>query len=147
MANIASMLKEEITRLARKEIRAETESLKKASTQYRSDIAALKRRVIDLERQAAATAKKTAKGALAPVAADTNTKIRYSAKSLVSQRRRLGLSAAELGSLLDVSVQTIYNWEAGTTRPREQQVAMIAALRRVGKREVAAKLAGLANKA
>jgi len=44
MANIESVLKEEITRLARKEIRKETEGLKKASAQYRTEIAALKRR-------------------------------------------------------------------------------------------------------
>jgi len=43
MANIASLLKSEISRIARKEVRAETQTLKKASAQYRSDIAALKR--------------------------------------------------------------------------------------------------------
>lgn len=47
MANIASFLKSEISRIARKEIRAETETLKKASSQYRSDIAALKRRLVE----------------------------------------------------------------------------------------------------
>ncbi|MDZ4073711.1 MAG: hypothetical protein U1E04_03055 [Hylemonella sp.] len=47
MANFASLLKTEISRIARKEIRAETEILKKASAQYRSDIAALKRRLAE----------------------------------------------------------------------------------------------------
>jgi DNA-binding transcriptional regulator YiaG len=141
MANFASALKEEITRLARKETRTDTGSLKKTSAQQRSDIAALKRRVSDLERQVATLAKKLSKGASTSPAEDMSAKIRYSAKSLISQRKRLGLSAAELGVLLDVSTQTIYNWEAGTTRPRDQQVAMIAALRGMGKREVAAKLA------
>ena len=51
MSNIASVLKEEISRIARKEIRRETASLKKSSTMYRSEIAALKRRVHELERQ------------------------------------------------------------------------------------------------
>jgi hypothetical protein len=37
--NIASVLKEEIARVARKEVRSETENLKKASAQYRSEIA------------------------------------------------------------------------------------------------------------
>ena len=48
MPNIASVLKDEILRLARKEVRRELEGLKKASAQYRSDIAALKRQVIAL---------------------------------------------------------------------------------------------------
>jgi hypothetical protein len=45
MPNIATILKAEILRLARKEVRSEVEGLKKASTLYRSEIAALKRRV------------------------------------------------------------------------------------------------------
>jgi polyhydroxyalkanoate synthesis regulator phasin len=51
MSNIASVLKDEISRLARKEIKRETSALKKSSTAYRSEIAALKRRVQELERQ------------------------------------------------------------------------------------------------
>ena len=51
MANIGTLLKEEISRLTRKELRIETQSLKKASAQYRSDIAALKRRTAELEQQ------------------------------------------------------------------------------------------------
>jgi hypothetical protein len=50
MPNIASVLKDEISRISRKEIRRETSSLKKSSTSYRSEIAALKRRVQELER-------------------------------------------------------------------------------------------------
>jgi len=49
MSNIASVLKDEIARVARKEIRRETSSLKKASTGYRSQIAALKRQLLELE--------------------------------------------------------------------------------------------------
>ena len=51
ISNVASVLKEEISRISRKEIRRETSSLKKSSTTYRSEIAALKRRVQELERQ------------------------------------------------------------------------------------------------
>ena len=51
MSNIASVLKAEIARVARKEMRTETQSLKKAVSQYRSQIAALRRRVDTLERQ------------------------------------------------------------------------------------------------
>ena len=50
MANLATVLKLEITRIARRELRAETESLKKAAAHYRSEITALKRKVAELER-------------------------------------------------------------------------------------------------
>ena len=51
MPNIASVLKEEVTRLARKEVRAATAALKKAVVAYRADIAELKRRSGALEKQ------------------------------------------------------------------------------------------------
>ena len=50
MANLASALKSEVARLARKELRAETESLKKTVAAQRSEIAALKRRTGELEK-------------------------------------------------------------------------------------------------
>jgi hypothetical protein len=49
--SITAILKNEIARVARKDLRVETENLKKASAQYRSEIAALKRRLITLEQQ------------------------------------------------------------------------------------------------
>lgn len=143
MANIAQLLKEEIVRLARKELRKELEGLKKASVHYRSEIAALKRRILELEKQLKgfhqrATRQETESQATAPV--------RFSSKGLVSQRQRLGLSAAGMGALLGVSSQTIYNWEAGKTQPRKEQVVAIAAMRKMGKRQASAVLAALAEK-
>jgi hypothetical protein len=44
MSSIAAILKEEILRLARKEVRRQTNVHKKASVQYRRDIAEMKRR-------------------------------------------------------------------------------------------------------
>jgi hypothetical protein len=49
MANIASLLKAEISRVARKQVRADTLGLKKVVGVYRAEIAALKRRAQALE--------------------------------------------------------------------------------------------------
>jgi DNA-binding transcriptional regulator YiaG len=144
MPNFASALKEEIVRLARKEGRNETERLKKASSQYRSDIAALKRRLEALEKQLSHFEKKSKSSQKLEVSGET-TPVRFSAKGLASQRQRLGLAAAEMGLLLGVSAQTIYNWEAGKSRPRQQQLAAIAALRGLGKRQVKSRLTELAG--
>ena len=100
MPNIASVFKAEIARIARKEIRSEVDGLKKAVNAYRSQIAALKRRAQDLER-ALRSARKAAPNAT-PIADDDGAtpSLRFSAKGLASQRRRLGLSAESLGLLL-----------------------------------------------
>ena len=136
MSNVASALKEEIARVARKELRKETSSLRKSSSTYRSEIAALKRRVLELERQLRQVGR--AGRSSEPVAANEDSVSsgnRFSAKSMASQRRRLGLSAAECGLLIGASAQSIYNWEEGKARPRAQHLPAIFALRNLGRRQ------------
>ena len=145
MSNIASALKEEIVRLARREIRAETEGLKKTSGQLRSEISALKKRVAALEKSVSRLSRSAAKGQKAKAVAEEETRVRFRADGLVSLRRRLGISASDMGSLLGVSAQTIYNWEAEKSRPRQQQLAAYAAMRGIGKKQAAARLEALAG--
>jgi DNA-binding transcriptional regulator YiaG len=139
MPNIASLLKDEILRLARKEVRQELEGIKKASAHYRSEIAELKRRATALEKAQGRIAKKTQTEE--PVQQDEESKSRFSAKRLAARRKSLDISAPQMGVLLGVSAQTIYNWEAGKTRPRAAQMPTIVAMRKMGKKEIAAKLA------
>jgi ribosome-binding protein aMBF1 (putative translation factor) len=144
MPNIATLLKGEIARIARKEVRAQTEEFKKASAQYRTHIAALRRRIDTLERQV----KKAGRGpgraaAAAPDAAgddDQHTSRRFSPTRLAAQRRKLGLSAADFATLLGVSGQSVYKWEHGEARPRARQLEAIAELRGIGKREAGERL-------
>jgi len=138
MANIASVLKEEITRLARKEVRNETEGLKKTSSQYRSEIANLKRQVATLERRLKHLEKVAANTVEVKTYPEASNKTRFTVKGFKSLRQRLGLTAEVIGKLLGVSAQTIYNWEAGNSSPREQQLVRIVKLRGLGKKEVAA---------
>lgn len=140
MPNIAALLKQEITRLARKEVRGAAGTLKKASAHHRHAIAALRRQVAQLQRQLAALGRRLEKGgAGAPSTAET-PKVRFVARGLRSHRARLGLSAAEYGKLVGVSAQSIYNWEQGAARPRAAQLAALVALRGIGKREAQARL-------
>jgi DNA-binding transcriptional regulator YiaG len=143
MPNIGSLLKDEIARLCRRELRRETMVLKRASATYRHDIAALKRQIAALARENAILSKRAPGTVGAPI---TDKPIRFVAKGLVSLRKRLGLSAAQLSRLLNVSEQSVYNWEAKKTTPRKEQVAAIAALRAIGRREALARLEQLPTK-
>jgi DNA-binding transcriptional regulator YiaG len=143
MANIATILKQEIARVARKEARADTQQLKKASAHYRSDIAALKRRVADLEKLVSGLRKAAAKTAPVAMTDEPTSSLRFSASGLQAQRKRLGLSASDAGLLLGVSDQSVYKWENGKTRPRASQFASIAALRSLSKKQAAARLSEL----
>jgi DNA-binding transcriptional regulator YiaG len=143
MSTFANQLKSEISRLAKKEVRAETQALKKAAAQYRSEIAALKRRVAGLEAQV----KKIGKGATRSRVVETGSKgeagpaLRFRVAGFAALRKKLGISAAEMGQLLGVSVQSVYHWETGKTKPCSGQLAAIAAVRKMGKRAVAERLA------
>jgi len=136
MSNIASVLKKEISRISRKEIKRETATLKKSSTTYRSEIAALKRRVQELERQVRRVGWVGERSV--PAAANEDSVApgtRFSARSMASQRTRLGLSAAECGLLIGASAQSVYNWEEGKAHPRAQHLPAIFALRNLGRRQ------------
>jgi DNA-binding transcriptional regulator YiaG len=146
MPNIATVLKEEITRLARKEVRRQTDALKKASAQHRKDGAEMKRRLSELQRKLTALEKQVRKGTPSQVTEAPTERVRFTAKGLRSQRKRLGLSAADYGKLVGVTGQTIYSWESETSRPRKQQVARLAAIRGIGKREVEERLTRSARK-
>jgi DNA-binding transcriptional regulator YiaG len=137
MANIASALKSEIARIARKEIRGETASLKKAVSSYRSEIAELKKRALALERQLRRANRSSSRPAEVKSFDDQVQPVRFSAKGLASHRKRLGLSANECGLLLGASGQSIYKWEEGKARPRATHMPAIAALRNLGRKQAA----------
>ncbi len=140
MPNIAAVLKSEIARVSRKEVRSETESLRKVVTGYRSEIAALKRRTQALEQQIRSLSKAGGRQPKAQAEPAAKPK-RFSAKGLATQRRRLGLSAEDLGRLLGTSGQSVYNWEQGKARPRAVHMQTIAALKTLKKTDAATHLA------
>jgi DNA-binding transcriptional regulator YiaG len=144
MPNIASILKSEISRVARKEARTETAGIKKASSTHRTEIAALKRRLQALEQELRRLSKASGKLAAQQAEAEpASPTLRFSAKGLSSQRKRLGLSAEDCGLLVGASAQSVYNWESGEVRPRAKHLAAIASLKNMGKRQVAAQLEAL----
>jgi len=139
MPNVAAILKAEISRVARKEVRGEITALKKAVIAYRREIAALKQRTQALERLVRQQAQSSANEPDSSVREQTNQEVhRFSAKGLRSQRKRLGLSAAEVGLLLGATAQSVYNWEQGKARPSAKHLPGVVALRSLGKRAAAA---------
>ncbi len=141
MSNFAAQLKTEISRIAKKESRAETLSLKKTNAQYRSEIAELKRRIASLEAAVKRLAKGQPKVTKTNEAPDETNALRFRADGFATLRKKLGLSGMEMAKLLGVSNQSVYHWESGKSKPRAAQLAAIAAARKLGKKEAAAKLA------
>ena len=139
MTTFANQLKSEIARIAKKEVRVEIQQLKKASAQYRSDIAALKRHIAALE----TTVKKLNKAQPKPVLKvekEPATALRFRAGGFATLRKKLGLSAEQMGKLVGVSALSVYHWEQGKSRPRASHLPSISAARKLTKKEAWAKL-------
>lgn len=140
MPNIAVTFRQEITRIARREIRTETQALRRASARFRRDIAELKRQASTLKAEVARLEQRVAQD-VAPLIAEAGPAGgRYSARSVLAQRKRLGLSAADYGKLIGVTGHTVYKWEHGTSRPRSAQISALASLRSLGKTEAITRL-------
>lgn len=135
MPNLAGVLKEEIRRLARKEIRTELAAAKKSVAQHRKDIAELKRAARQQAQKMASLQKALAKTGSTAAPAGGETTVRFSPKWLRAHRKKLELSAADYAELVGVSGLTIYNWEHGRTKPGAKQLAKWALVRGLGKRE------------
>lgn len=132
MSNLTSALKSEVFRIARKLLRSEVDPLRKTVSLHRSEIAALKKRLRQLE-QPAARVRKTDSPSAVAIATKRATPWRFSGADLLAQRKRLGLSAAATGRLFQVSGQTIYNWEAGKSHPDAKYRDRFSALRKLNK--------------
>jgi len=138
MSSFAASLRGEITRLARKECKLLVEPLLKANSAQRRQIVQLKREIAELRRSSQqALARPQTSSSAAPT---SSTKVRFSAAGLKSMRAKLGLSASDFGRLLDASGQSVYNWEAGKSVPRQAQRVKLASLRGLGKREARRRL-------
>jgi DNA-binding transcriptional regulator YiaG len=147
MPNIAVTFRQEITRLARREIRGQTQGLRKASAQFRRDVAELKRHASELKSEVARLVRRVGKDVAPRIAEADSARVRFTAKGVISQRRRLGISAADYGKLIGVTGHTIYKWEHGSSRPRRAQLSALASIRGLGKTEALVRLEQMREKA
>jgi transcriptional regulator with XRE-family HTH domain len=140
MPNVATVLREEISRLARKEARQQVEPLRKANADLRRSVAALKKELAELNRSLRFLQQQEKRRLEAPADSGGEQSIRFSPKWVKADRRRLGLSAKDYGRLVGVSSLTIYNWEHGKSKPGAERLAAWAEVRGLGKREARRRL-------
>jgi DNA-binding transcriptional regulator YiaG len=141
MPDLAALLRDEIRRLARKEVKAQMVALKRLVTQHRQEISQLKKRLDQQEKRLAFLESQERKRVAQPeVTEEKVDSSRFSARSVRAQRNRLKLSAEQYARLVGVSPQTIYLWEQGKSRPRNKQMAALIAVRGLGRREALERL-------
>ena len=127
MPDAAAVLKEEITRLARKEVKQQVGPLRKTIAEQRRTIAALRRQVAALARNQDFLQKQENRRLAEAPKANAAKGVRFSARGVKADRQRVGLSAKDYGLLVGVTDQTIYNWESGRSKPGATALAGWAA--------------------
>lgn len=139
------MLKSEITRLAKKQVRAtylplahDVRRLKRTVSALRKTVAVLARLRAELQVQRTAERARLA-------AAPEEVKVAHLSPLLVKKlRKRLGITQGELAMLVGVSGSAVGSWEYGKAKPEGHNREALVALRKLGRREVARILAAKA---
>jgi DNA-binding transcriptional regulator YiaG len=134
MAKIESIIKSEIIRLAKMELRKVSVPLKRDVWQLKSVVSKLRKSVTKLERFAAAQQKELAKREIQFEASPEEVKMsRFSPRLIRSLRKHLGISQKELAVLAGVTVGAAHLWESGKFRPKDEKRRILVALRKLGR--------------
>jgi len=146
MGKMEQTLKSEITRLAKKQVRAtclplahDVRCLKRTVSALRKTVAVLAK--LGAESQAQRTAERTSLAA-----APEEVKAARLSPGLVKKlRARLGITQGELATLVGVSTSAVGSWEYGKAKPEGRNREALVALRKLGRREVRGILAAKAE--
>ena len=149
MPTLAALLKEEISKIARKEVQDQVRELKQTVRAQRDAIARLEKQLGSAKAKTAAKSTTAKPAATKPAATkpaakarkpagdtDRRKQLRIAPNTIKKHRKRLKLSQADLGEILNVSTNTVLRWEAGTSKPRGKHLPGLDQLRTISKREL-----------
>ena len=150
MSNIAKALKEEISRISRKEAKGAAAPIATSNAGLRKTVSDLKKRVAALEKENRhlLAGVKREKSAKAPELSREPKKARITSKTIRSLRSRLGLSQADFGKLAGVTTHAVYLWEnkEGQLNLRDKTKAAFLSIKGMKAREAKERLGNTGEK-
>lgn len=135
MGKVEAIIKSEIVRLAKREMRKVTTPLKKDVWNLKSAVSQLRKTVLDLERFIALQRKEWEKKPPLEAAPEEIETSRLSPRLIRSLRKRLRLSQRDLARLAGVTPLAVYQWESGVFKPKKEKRGVLVALRKLGRRD------------
>ena len=137
MGKLEGMIKSEIVRLAKREIRKIARPLSRDVRSMRSTVSQLRKTVLALQRLTTRQENESRKErVLLEATPEEVKKSRFSPRLIHTLRKRLRITQKEMATLTGVTIGAIYQWEQGIFEPRGQKKGMLVALRKLGRREV-----------
>ena len=143
MGNLEGIIKSEMMRLAKREIRKVSVPLSRDVRLMKSTVSKLRKAVLALERLASHQQKEWEKKEASLEATPEEVNIaRFSPRLFRTLRKHLGITQKELAILTGVTLGAVNSWESGRFRPKQEKKAVIVALRKMGRQEVRKLLEG-----
>ena len=137
MVKMESLIKLEIVRLAKREIRKISVPLKRDVLSLKKVVSQVRGSVQALERFASAQKKELVKRETRLEGSPEEVKIsRFSPRLFRSLRKHLGITQKELSILCGVTVGAVQSWESGKFRPKDEKRRILVALRKLGRGNV-----------
>jgi DNA-binding transcriptional regulator YiaG len=142
MGKMETALRDEITRLARKELRGMYGTSASDVRELKRTVSQLSRTVEKLEKLAEKqVAQEREEKAELQAPEDEVSSARFSPRLIRKLRQRLGLTQGQFAALVDVTPACIGFWEQGKTKPAGKNREALVAARKLGKREARGVLA------
>ena len=137
MGKVGSIIKSEIERLAKREVRQVSVPLGRDVRLLKNTVSQLRKSVLSLERFAAQKQKELSKREIRlEVTPENLKKSRFSPRLIRSLRKKLKITQKELAILLGVTVGATHQWEIGKFTPKAEKKAALAALRKLRRSDV-----------
>ena len=143
MAKFEVIIKSEMVRLAKREVRKICVPLGRDVRSLKGTVSQLRKAVSALQRITATQQKELEKGKMPLEASPEEVESsRFSPRLIRSLREHLGITQKELATLTGVTVGAAHLWESGQFKPSMKKKAIMVALRKLGRREVRKLLEG-----
>jgi len=136
MGKLEGMIRDEVMRLARREMRKSFVPLRRDLRSIKGIMSQLRKSVLDLERFKSQEEEQMAQKAVPEVTLEEVKKARFSPRLVQNLRKKLRVTQKELALLAGVSVGAVHQWEGGKSQPREVKKARLVALRKLSRRDI-----------
>ena len=137
MGKVEGIIKSEIVRLAKREVRKTLVPLGRDVRLVKSAVSQLRKTVLALKRFVAQQQNELKKRKIPLEATPEEVKkSRFSPTLIRSLRRHLRITQKELAILTGVTVGAAHQWEIGKFKPKDEKKSVMVGLRKLGRHDV-----------
>ena len=136
MPKIESVLRSEIIRMAKREVRSMFLPLKRNAWQMKTKLSGLTKMLAPIDRVVKEKMHREETRPKLEASLEEVKASRLTPDRIRGLRRKLGISQRELAILTGASLGAILSWEKGKFKPKPEKKTTLVALRKLGKREV-----------